>query len=140
MRNNDSDNNDFEEWMNNPENYSNGGSYNMGPFNDKMKNIWDSWNKNNFDNINNINYEDFLNLFNKMNNIDKKKKPMNNPRKPKPSDIVFTKTVIMPDDYQRLLEIRGYLNITEQYAYVKTLDKILTSMNPYMNNPPKDNK
>jgi hypothetical protein len=52
-----------------------------------------------------------------------------------------TRTVIMPDDYQRLLEIRGYLNITEQYAYVKTLDKILNSMNPFVTKlPPKDNK
>jgi hypothetical protein len=32
------------------------------------------------------------------------------------------------DDYMKLIEIRGYLNITEQHAHVKALDKLLSQI------------
>jgi hypothetical protein len=32
------------------------------------------------------------------------------------------------DEYMKLIEIRGYLAITEQYAHVKALDKVLNQI------------
>jgi hypothetical protein len=102
--------------------------------------MWDDWNKMQKDNASNyMSYDDIMKMFG---NFDNMKKPHRQSRRPRNNpDMKVTRTVIMPDDYQRLLEIRGYLNITEQYAYVKTLDKILNSMNPFVTKlPPKDNK
>lgn len=139
MRDNNSDNDDLNDF--NPEHPSDGFFY-MGPYNDKFKNMWNDWNKLQNDNAANyMSFDDIMKMFgnfDSMNNINKK--PNRNPRRPRNADMKVTRTVIMPEDYQRLLEIRGYLNITEQYAYVKTLDKILNSMNPYTKDRPKDNK
>lgn len=139
MRDNNSDNDDLNDF--NPEHPSDGFFY-MGPYNDKFKNMWNDWNKLQNDNsANYMSFDDIMKMFgnfDSMNNINKK--PNRNSRRPRNNDMKVTRTVIMPEDYQRLLEIRGYLNITEQYAYVKTLDKILNSMNPYAKEPPKDNK
>jgi hypothetical protein len=112
----------------------------MGPFNDKFKNMWEDWNKLQKDNAANyMSYDDIMKMFG--NHSEQEKRPMNNKRRPRQNpNMKVSRTVIMPDDYQRLLEIRGYLNITEQYAYVKTLDKILNSMNPFITDFPKDNK
>jgi hypothetical protein len=115
--------------------------YYMGPFNDKFKNMWNDWQKMQNENASNyMNFDDIMRMFH---DIDSKNmRPSNHKsRKPRQNpNVKMSRTVIMPDDYQRLLEIRGYLNITEQYAYVKTLDKILNSMNPFITEPPKDNK
>lgn len=139
MRDNNSDNDDLNDF--NPEHPSDGFFY-MGPYNDKFKNMWNDWNKLQNDNAANyMSFDEIMKMFgnfDSMNNINKK--PNRNPRRPRNADMKVTRTVIMPEDYQRLLEIRGYLNITEQYAYVKTLDKILNSMNPYTKDRPKDNK
>lgn len=139
MRDNNSDNDDLNDF--NPEHPSDGFFY-MGPYNDKFKNMWNDWNKLQNDNAANyMSFDDIMKMFgnfDSMNNMNKK--PNRNPRRPRNADMKVTRTVIMPEDYQRLLEIRGYLNITEQYAYVKTLDKILNSMNPFLKDPPKDNK
>jgi hypothetical protein len=137
MRDNNSNNDDYENFG--PEQPEDGFFY-MGPFNDKFKNMWDDWNKMQKDNASNyMSYDDIMKMFG---NFDNMKKPHRQSRRPRNNpDMKVTRTVIMPDDYQRLLEIRGYLNITEQYAYVKTLDKILNSMNPFVTKlPPKDNK
>lgn len=119
----------FENW--NPEHPSDGFFY-MGPFNDKFKNMWSDWNKIQKQNESNfMSFEDIMKLFGDANQPSKpemspkSRRPRNNPNSR------VTRTVITPEDYQRLLEIRGYLNITEQYAYVKTLDKILNTMNPF---------
>ena len=139
MRDNNSDNDDLNDF--NPEHPSDGFFY-MGPYNDKFKNMWNDWNKLQNDNAANyMSFDEIMKMFgnfDSMNNMNKK--PNRNPRRPRNADMKVTRTVIMPEDYQRLLEIRGYLNITEQYAYVKTLDKILNSMNPYTKDRPKDNK
>jgi hypothetical protein len=115
--------------------------YYMGPFNDKFKNIWNDWQKMQNENASNyMNFDDIMKMFHDM---DSQQRRPQNPKSRKPRqnpNMKMSRTVIMPDDYQRLLEIRGYLNITEQYAYVKTLDKILNSMNPFINEPPRDNK
>jgi hypothetical protein len=137
MRDNNSNNDDFENFG--PERPDDGFFY-MGPFNDKFKNMWEDWNKMQKDNASNyMSYDDIMKMFG---NIDSQnKRPMNNKRRPRQNpNMKVSRTVIMPDDYQRLLEIRGYLNITEQYAYVKTLDKILNSMNPFITDFPKDEK
>jgi len=139
MRDNNSDNDDLNDF--NPEHPSDGFFY-MGPYNDKFKNMWNDWNKLQNDNAANyMSFDEIMKMFgnfDSMNNMNKK--PNRNPRRPRNADMKVTRTVIMPEDYQRLLEIRGYLNMTEQYAYVKTLDKILNSMNPYTKDRPKDNK
>ena len=139
MSDNPPNDGDFDNW--NPELPGEGFFY-MGPYNDKFKNMWNDWNKLQNDNAANyMSFDDIMKMFgnfDSMNNINKK--PNRNPRRPRNADMKVTRTVIMPEDYQRLLEIRGYLNITEQYAYVKTLDKILNSMNPFLKDPPKDNK
>ena len=131
MRDNNSDNDDLNDF--NPEHPSDGFFY-MGPYNDKFKNMWNDWNKLQNDNAANyMSFDEIMKMFgnfDSMNNMNKK--PNRNPRRPRNADMKVTRTVIMPEDYQRLLEIRGYLNITEQYAYVKTLDKILNSMNPFI--------
>jgi hypothetical protein len=138
MSGNNSDFNDFNNWMNGDNSPD---DYYMGPFNDKFKNMWNDWQKMQNDNSSNyMNFDDIMKLFH---NMDAQNKRPINPKSRKPRqnpNMKMTRTVIMPDDYQRLLEIRGYLNITEQYAYVKTLDKILNSMNPFITEPPKDNK
>jgi hypothetical protein len=135
MSDNNRNNDDFENW--DPEHPSDGFFY-MGPFNDKFKNMWQDWNKLQNDNANNyMSFDDIMKMFGNSDAMNKK--PMRPARKPRNNpDMKISRTVIMPDDYQRLLEIRGYLNITEQYAYVKTLDKILNSMNPFIKDNPKD--
>jgi hypothetical protein len=135
MNDNNKNNDDMNNWDN--EHPSDNFFY-MGPYNSNFKNMWDDWQK--MQNENAANYMSFDDIMKMFGNFDEVKKPNKSPRRPRPSPpMKVTRTVIMPEDYQRLLEIRGYLNITEQYAYVKTLDKILNSMNPYINNP-KDNK
>jgi hypothetical protein len=37
-------------------------------------------------------------------------------------------TIFSQEDYLKLVEIRGYLAITEQYAHVKALDKLLNQI------------
>lgn len=131
MRDNNSDNDDLNNF--NPEHPSDGFFY-MGPYNDKFKAMWNDWNKmQNENSANYMSFDEIMKMFGNFESIDNQnKKPNRNPRRPRnSSDIKVSRAVIMPDDYQRLLEIRGYLNITEQYAYVKTLDKILNSMNPF---------
>lgn len=138
MKNNNPNDDDFENNFE-PEHPSDGFFY-MGPYNDKFKNMWNDWQKLQNDNAGNyMSYDDILKMFGNFdaNNMKKQPRPA---RKQRNADMKVTRTVIMPDDYQRLLEIRGYLNITEQYAYVKTLDKILNSMNPFIKEDPRGGK
>lgn len=125
---NNSDYNDFQSWQNgddendmrNPNNWiPKGGFFYYGPMNDDFKNLWNNMN-NQDDFINHMknymNMDDIMEQF-KNNVPSKSKKPVKS-NKPKP-------TVFTHDDYNKLIEIRGYLAITEQYAHVKALDKLL---------------
>lgn len=125
---------DFENW--NPEHPSDGFFY-MGPYNDKFKDMWNDWTKMQKNNQSNyMSFDDIMKMFGEA-NAQNKRDPNQKNRRPKPNpNVKITRTVITPEDYQRLLEIRGYLNITEQYAYVKTLDKILNNMNPFITDFP----
>ena len=58
-----------------------------------------------------------------MNNSMKKNKDNSKPNKNRTK-----KTIFNQDDYLKLIEIRGYLAITEQYAHVKALDKLLNEI------------
>jgi hypothetical protein len=58
-----------------------------------------------------------------MNNSIKKHK-----ESPKANKNRTKKTIFNQDDYLKLIEIRGYLAITEQYAHVKALDKLLSQI------------
>lgn len=136
MNDNNKNNDDMNNWDN--EHPSDNFFY-MGPYNQNFKNMWDDWKK--IQDENAANYMSFDDIMKMFGNFDQVKKPNKSPRRQRNTpDMKVTRTVIMPDDYQRLLEIRGYLNITEQYAYVKTLDKILNSMNPFIKDNTKDNK
>ena len=135
---NNSDYNDFKNWQNgddgddanNPNNNPNGFFFygNMSPEFRKM------WNDINSGQDFTENMKEYLNMDDIMkewtrNNIQKPKNPMNNRRPMKnrqqPQKNV---TTFSRDDYEKLIEIRGYLNITEQRAHVKALDKLLSQI------------
>ena len=120
---NNSDYNDFNNWQNgdeyegnNPNNYP-GGFFFFG--NPKFKKIWEDIAKNQDpnDSIRDyLNMDDIMKQFGKQ-NLNKNQR--NNRRKQK------TNTTFTQEEYQKLIEIRGYLAITEQFAHVKALDKLL---------------
>jgi hypothetical protein len=125
---NNSDQNDFDSWKNNddendmrnPNNwFPKGGFFYYGPVNNDFKNIWESMgNQDEFVNNmkNYLNMDDIMEQF-KKSASDKPKKNIRSNR-PKP-------TVLTHEDYNKLIEIRGYLAIKEQYSHVKALDKVL---------------
>jgi hypothetical protein len=87
------------------------------------------WNKiNNGEDINEsirdyLNIDDIMGEWMKQSNPTPQKnnrRPQKNNRKPQ--------TTLSQDEYMKLIEIRGYLNITEQYAHVKALDKLLNQI------------
>ena len=123
---NNSDYNDFNNWqngdeneMNNPNNwFPKSGFFYYGSGSDDFKKMWNNINKG----------EDPMEYMKKyfhMDDIKPHKKPRkvspNQKNEPKPA--VFTQ-----EDYMKLIEIRGYLNITEQHAHVKALDKLLNQI------------
>ena len=120
---NNSDHNDFENWQNgdefegnNPNNYPSGFFFFGNP---KFKKIWEDIAKNQDPNDS---IRDYLNMDDIMKQFGKQqpshKASRNNKRKPK-------NTTFTQEEYQKLIEIRGYLAITEQFAHVKALDKLL---------------
>jgi len=135
---NNSDHNDFKNWqngddgdMNNPNNNPNGFFFygNMSP---KFR---DMWNKiNNGEDINES-IRDYLNIDDLMGEWMKQSNPSqhkNNRRPHKNNNQKFNqkskKTTFSQEDYMKLIEIRGYLAITEQYAHVKALDKLINQI------------
>jgi hypothetical protein len=58
-----------------------------------------------------------------MNPSNKMSRPNKKAQRPKTTTVTFTQ-----EEYMKLIEIRGYLSITEQYAHVKALDKVLTQI------------
>jgi len=127
---NNSDYNDFEQWQNgdydgnNPNNHF---PFSYWKFNNNPKSseafrkMWESMNKG--DGMDDL--ANYLNLNEIMKESAKQNHNKRNPRKnPRKSTVVhFTQ-----DEYMKLIEIRGYLAITEQFAHVKALDKVLNQI------------
>jgi hypothetical protein len=129
---NNSDHNDFKNWqngddgdMNNPNNNPNGFFFygNMSP---KFREMWNKIN--NGEDINES-IRDYLNIDDMMNQFAKQPNPapQKNNRRPQ-KNVKKPTTIFSHDDYNKLIEIRGYLNITEQYSHVKALDKLLNQI------------
>ena len=129
---NNSDHNDFKNWqngddgdMNNPNNNPNGFFFygNMSP---KFREMWNKIN--NGEDINES-ISDYLNIDDIMNDMNKhmKNHSHKNNRRPQKNNKKPT-TIFSHEDYNKLIEIRGYLNITEQYSHVKALDKLLNQI------------
>lgn len=140
---NNSDHNDFEQWQNgdyeenNPNNYfPSNFPFHLhwkyyGPNSAKFRKMWEEMNKG--DGLEELaNYLNLNDIFkqNMENEINKKNASRRSPKK-NTTVVNFTQ-----EEYMKLIEIRGYLAITEQYAHVKALDKVLNQikMIPY---PPK---
>ena len=139
---NNSDHNDFEQWQN--DDYEENNPNNQmpsnfpfhlhwklyGPNSSKFRKMWEEMGKGDGleDLANYLNLNDIFkqNMENEMN-----KKSSRKASKKNTTVVNFTQ-----DEYMKLIEIRGYLAITEQYAHVKALDKVLNQikMVPY---PPK---
>jgi NDP-sugar pyrophosphorylase family protein len=134
---NNSDYNDFKNWQNDGDDENNPhnphGFFYYGPVNDKFKKMWNQIN-NNEDYIESM--KDYLNiddiLKEVMNPMNKMPKPNKRNEKPKTTTVNFTQ-----DEYMKLIEIRGYLAITEQHAHVKALDKVLSQITMLPPNDPR---
>lgn len=114
---NNSDHNDFMNWQNGDEEPPKNFFY-YGPFNDKFKDLWEKMH-------NKINKQDYAEEMKEYMNFDELMSDISKNSKKRPSRNKSTKTIFNQDDYLKLIEIRGYLAITEQYAHVKALDKLL---------------
>ena len=114
---NNSDHNDFINWQNGDEEPPKNFFY-YGPFNDKFKDLWEKMH-------NKINKQDYAEEMKEYMNFDELMSDISKNSKKRPSRNKSTKTIFNQDDYLKLIEIRGYLAITEQYAHVKALDKLL---------------
>jgi hypothetical protein len=130
---NNSDNRDFQNWQNgddendprNPNNWNPGGGFfYYGP----SENFKKMFNNNNpeefFENMKEyLNMDDMLNQWSKQMN----QKP--SPRRNQKSKNMPQKTTMFSqEDYMKLIEIRGYLNITGQIAHVRALDKVINQI------------
>jgi len=140
---NNSDFNDFKNWQNgdddanNPNNNPNGFFFygNMGP---EFRKMWNDINNGQdftesmkeYLNIDDI-MKDYINKVDNIRNNPPKnqpnpmhnRRPVRNKQQPQKQVTTFTR-----EDYEKLIEIRGYLNITEQRAHVKALDKLLSQI------------
>lgn len=123
---NNSDNNDFNNWQNGDE-FEMNNPNNMGGFfffgSPQFKDLWKKMQ--NKENINDdlrdyLNMDDLLNQYGKQ--MNHKGPHRRNPKKNQ------KQTTFTQDEYQKLIEIRGYLAITEQHAHVKALDKMLNQI------------
>lgn len=117
---NNSDHNDFMNWQNGDEEPPKNFFY-YGPFNDKFKDMWEKMH-------NKINKQDYVDDMKEYMNFDDLMNDVTKNSKKRPSRNKSAKTVFDQDDYLKLIEIRGYLSITEQYAHVKALDKLINQI------------
>ena len=117
---NNSDHNDFMNWQNGDEEPPKNFFY-YGPFNDKFKDMWEKMH-------NKINKQDYVDDMKEYMNFDDLMNDVTKNSKKRPSSNKSAKTVFDQDDYLKLIEIRGYLSITEQYAHVKALDKLINQI------------
>ena len=127
---NNSDHNDFDQWQNgdydsnNPNNYPPFNYWkfpNNSKYSESFRKMWENINKGDGmdDLANYLNINELLKEHARQQNI---KKP-NRKNNRKSTVVNFTQ-----DEYMKLIEIRGYLAITEQYAHVKALDKVLNQI------------
>lgn len=131
---NNSDYNDFRNWQNgdenegnNPNNHPNGFFF-MGPMNPHFRELWNKI-QNGEDVTNDI--RDYLNIDDIMKQHGPPPQPKHNrnsgsrknSKRPPSKSTTFTK-----EEYHKLIEIRGYLAITEQFSHVKALDKLLNQI------------
>lgn len=127
---NNSDYNDFNAWqngdeMNNPNNRGPNGFWFYGTNNPAFKKMWENINKKDDDFIENM--KDYMNMNDILNGWANEIKK-NYHEKPSPKKPIKAKgktQTFSQEDYLKLIEIRGYLAITEQFAHVKALDKLL---------------
>lgn len=126
---NNSDFQDFQNWQNGDDNWqeemrkylSSNPSFKHGffyynPMSNSFKKLWEKINSNE-DPTENL--KDYLNIDDLIGENKQISKKPNRNRNGK--TIMFTQ-----EEYQKLIEIRGYLAITEQRAHVKALDKVLS--------------
>ena len=129
-----SDHNDFRNWQNgddSEENNPHEGFFFFGNSSPEFKKMWDQMRKgeNPADSLRDyLNMDDILNQWTKENqkkpfNQNNSPKPSRKPNRHKPKTTPFTQ-----EEYFKLIEIRGYLAIQEQYAHVKALDKLLNQI------------
>lgn len=128
---NNSDHNDFKNWQNGDENEENNpnnnpsGFFFMGPMNPQFREMWDKiHNGEDFTQS----MRDYLNIDDLLRQYGKQQNPQKNPSPRRPAKKAKPTTTLTQEDYQKLIEIRGYLAITEQYAHVKALDKLLNQI------------
>jgi len=129
-----SDHNDFRNWQNgddNEENNPNNGFFFFGNTSPEFKKMWDQMRngENPADSLRDyLNMDDILDQWSKEN----KKKPFNQNNPPKhsrkPNRHKPKTTPFSQEEYFKLIEIRGYLAIQEQFAHVKALDKLLNQI------------
>lgn len=117
---NNSDYNDFLNWQNGDDEPTPGSWYYFGPLNEEIKKMWEN-KLNNDDPLEHL--KDYLNvndMFAK-NQIPKyNKKETSRSKRPN--------MMLTQEEYFKLIEIRGYLAINEQFAHVKALDKVLNTI------------
>ena len=129
-----SDHNDFRNWQNgddSEENNPHEGFFFFGNSSPEFKKMWDQMRKgeNPADSLRDyLNMDDILNQWTKENqkkpfNQNNSPKPSRKPNRHKPKTTPFTQ-----EEYFKLIEIRGYLAIQEQFAHVKALDKLLNQI------------
>lgn len=132
---NNSDYQDFNEWQDGEEDNVPRNNYpapNFKPnnwffYNKDFKKMWEEMQKNKgMDEL-----AEYLNISEllKQQGVPEPKKPQARKPQKKTTVVNFTQ-----DEYMRLIEIRGYLAITEQFAHVKALDKVLNQIK-FMPNP-----
>jgi len=134
---NNSDYNDFKNWQNNGDDDNNPfnpqGFFYYGPVNDQFKKMWENMQNNSNDEYTQ-NMKDYLNIDDLLKDVmgssNKPQRPSKRPNKPKTTTVTFTQ-----DEYMKLVEIRGYLAITEQFAHVKALDKVLNQISMLPQDP-----
>ena len=129
-----SDHNDFRNWQNgddSEENNPHEGFFFFGNSSPEFKKMWDQMRngENPADSLRDyLNMDDILNQWTKEN----QKKPFNQNNSPKPSRKPNRHkpktTPFSQEEYFKLIEIRGYLAIQEQFAHVKALDKLLNQI------------
>jgi len=139
---NNSDHNDFNDWQNgddendmrNPNNwFPKGGFFYYGP-SENFKKMFN--NQNNPDEFIE-NMKEYLHMDDILNQWANQMKPKPMPRKnAKPKTPPQKATIFSQEDYMKLIEIRGYLNITGQIAHVRALDKLINQIQII----PKDSK
>jgi hypothetical protein len=124
---NNSDYNDFEQWQNGDDegqNYPPFGHwkfYRLPKSSEAFKKMWENMYKG--DGLDDIaNYLNLNEILKENMKQDMSKKPVRKNTK-KNTVVNFTQ-----DEYMKLIEIRGYLAITEQFAHVKALDKVLNQI------------